>query len=85
VHELMPKSTNIYLVMSVNTFYPVAAFTVKSELRSWLMSKPDNILRNLVLFKMPDNPHRNSGGTTELDIAEIIRDGQPPEKPEPAP
>jgi hypothetical protein len=79
----MSRSTYIYLAMDTGQLFPVAAFTVRSELRGWLMSKPDSILPQLAVFRMPDNPWRSSGGITELKIADVISDRQPPAKPAP--
>lgn len=74
----MARSTYIYLVTMTDAHgpagcqgEPVAAFTVKREMASWLRDKPGDLVARMTVRRMPDNPWM-SGGIKVMDIDDII-------------
>ena len=69
----MARSDYIYLVRSGDLLsqgaVPVAAFTVKRELRAWLLARPDETLRELEVYRLHDGGH---GAVVQMDIHDII-------------
>lgn len=68
----MPRSTYVYLVRSGDLLVnatPVAAFTVKHELRSWLHQRSPEIRAEFHVYRMPDG---GGGAVTDMSISEIL-------------
>lgn len=53
----MSRSTSIWLVVD-ETAHPVAAFTVKHELSTWLAKRSAELARCWWVYRMSDNPDR---------------------------
>lgn len=69
----MARASCVYVVMPADgaTFphVPVATFTVKHELRSWLEKRPEPEL--LRLFRSPDGG-RSTPGITEMSVQDVL-------------
>lgn len=69
----MARSDYIYLVRSGGLLSPeaspVAGFTVKRELRAWLLAKNPDSLRLLRVYRMRDG---GIGAVIEMNIDEIM-------------
>lgn len=67
----MARSSCIYVVMptarAVFPFVPVAAFTVKRELKAWLEKRPNR--EELRLFRVPDGFRL---GVVEIKIQDVL-------------
>jgi hypothetical protein len=69
----MARSEYVYVVMKSSPFgvggRPVAAFTVKHELRSWTQKQASpEFLR---FYRLPDNPRPSSPPMKEMTLKEV--------------
>jgi hypothetical protein len=73
------RSNVVWLLTYLNE--PVAAFTVKHELISWLAEEENREWHNMQLYRMKDGPHPKEAfrnryeepKVTELDIGDVMK------------
>lgn len=71
----MARSTTIWVVMdSEDNPLPVAAFTVKHELISWLKRHPGAV-RLCRVFRCSDNPAQLSAAVREVPMEALMNGG----------
>jgi hypothetical protein len=65
------RATNIYLVVryDYDGVEPMAAFTVKHEMASWLREHDDGSLEGCGVLRLPDG---GKGDATEMKIEDLI-------------
>jgi len=75
----MSRSTYIYVVMGKTD--PMAAFTVKHELVSWIeRCVGADVVGMLRIFRLVDNG-RSGSRLTEMDVADLLSSGQESARP----